>query len=277
MNPLVSVIIPVYNSFLYIESSIRSAIDQTYKNIEIVVIDDGSDEVTKNKIKELSELIDITLIQDNLGPSAARNNGIKHAKGELILILDSDDYFKPTFLEKAVAILNNEDAVKFVSCYLNRFQDEKKGPIIKMDGGPLGHFLFRNASIGNGLFRKEDIVSAGGYDEDMRDGYVDWELILRVLKNGGIVKIIPEPLFMYRSNLKIITNRAKKNRPEILAYIFKKHIDLYKDNFDLFLEFFQREQQLHVSRNNTLLNSLEYKLGTQLLKPIRTIKKIIKL
>jgi len=277
MNPLVSVIIPVYNSFLYIEYSIRSAINQTYKNIEIIVIDDGSDEVTKNKIKELAELVDIILVQDNLGPSAARNNGIQHAKGDLILILDSDDYFKPSFLEKAGDILTNERTVKFVSCYLNRFEGEKIGPTIKMNGGALEHFLFRNASIGNGLFRKDDIVVAGGYDEDMRDGYVDWELIVRVLKEGGIVKIIPEPLFMYRSNLKIITNRAKKKRPEILTYIFRKHADLYKDNFELFLDFFLREQQLHVSRNRTILDSKEYKIGLRILNPIRTIKSILKL
>lgn len=277
MNPLVSVIIPVYNSGDYLEESILSARNQTYKNIEVVVIDDGSNIATKNKLKEIASKIDILLVQENLGPSAARNNGIKNANGNYILILDSDDYYKPTFLEKAIERLENKPNVKFVSCYLNRFEGNKIGPIVKMNGGSLENYLFRNASIGNGLFRKKELVSVGGYDEQMRDGYVDWELILRLLKEkGGEVEIIPEPLFMYRSSLKLITNRAKKKRSEILTYIFKKHSDLYKDNFELLLQFFSKEQQKLISQKKQFSTGLDYKIGNILLSPIRLIKGIFK-
>ena len=272
-RPTVSVIIPVYNSFLYIEKSLKSAINQTYKDLEIIVIDDGSNAETKTKLQELKGSIDVLLSQENKGPSAARNYGIEKAKGDFILILDSDDYFKPTFLEKAISILKECPEVKFVSCFLDRFEGDKIGPIVKMNGGPLHNYLFRNASIGNGLFRRVDIDRAGGYDESMRNGYVDWELMIRVLKEGGEVHVIPEPLFMYRSNLKIITNRAKNKRPEILSYILKKHSDIYKENYDLVIDFFEKEQKKLIGNTSKIHCSKEYKLGRKLLAPFYSIKK----
>lgn len=276
MNTLVSIIIPVYNSHLYIEECLRSARNQSYTNTEIIVIDDGSDYRTKDKLKELKRFIDIHIIQENLGPSAARNNGIRKAKGSYLLILDSDDYFKPTFLEKALSILEKNENVKFVSCYLHRFEKEFISPEIQMNGGTVKDFLFRNAALGNGLFRKCDIDSIGGYDENMRDGYVDWELIIRLLKNGGIAEIIPEALFMYRSSLQIVTNRAKLKRPEILKYIFKKHSDLYQDNFNSLIDFYTREQNQLLSIYAKVLSSKDFRLGRNLLYPIRRLKGIIK-
>ena len=100
--PLVSVVIPTYNSSETILSCINSVFSQTYNNIEIIVVDDGSTDTT---IKLLSDLIigheeKIKLVtQVNAGPSCARNNGISHAKGEYIAFLDSDDEWYPNKIE----------------------------------------------------------------------------------------------------------------------------------------------------------------------------------
>ena len=88
MTGKVSIIIPCFNDADYIEQSVQSAIDQTYQNKEIIVIDDGSDQKTKEVLKKIEPKIDKLIIQENLGVVIARNNGIEAAKGEFILTLD---------------------------------------------------------------------------------------------------------------------------------------------------------------------------------------------
>ena len=119
--PLVSVVIPTYNSSETILSCINSVFSQTYNNIEIIVVDDGSTDTT---IKLLSDLIigheeKIKLVtQVNAGPSCARNNGISHAKGEYVAFLDSDDEWYPNKIEKQVQLFaENKDLVLAGSLY----------------------------------------------------------------------------------------------------------------------------------------------------------------
>lgn len=271
-SPLVSVIIPVYNTASYLRESILSARNQTHTAIEIVVIDDGSNQETKEEIARLQGQIDIVLSQENAGQSTARNKGIKAATGDYILILDSDDYFKPDFVSKALVVLQEKPTVKFVSCYLNRFHENTIGPLVQMEGGTIEEYLFRNASIGNGLFRKKDILAIGGYDQEMRDGYEDWELMIRLLKNGGKAFVIPEALFMYRSSLKLTTHRANTKRPQLLHYIFSKHQELYKDRFGTTLDFFRKEQE-RLSREVVKTKEYkEFKIGAAIVKPLRYLK-----
>ena len=121
--PLVSVVIPTYNSSETILSCINSVFSQTYNNIEIIVVDDGSTDTT---IKLLSDLIigheeKIKLVtQVNAGPSCARNNGISHAKGEYVAFLDSDDEWYPNKIEKQVQLFaENKDLVRD-KCYFSK-------------------------------------------------------------------------------------------------------------------------------------------------------------
>lgn len=90
--PLVSIIIPVYNSVAYIKDSLCSALEQDYENKEIIVVDDGSTDLTLTILKRFEDRITI-LTQRNAGPGVARNRGIQHAKGKYIAFLDADDYW----------------------------------------------------------------------------------------------------------------------------------------------------------------------------------------
>ncbi len=272
MVKCVSVVIPVYNTAEYVEESIKAARAQTYTNIEIIVIDDGSNERTKTVLHQLNKDIDVLISQENAGQSVARNKGIASAKGTYILIQDSDDYFKPSFIEKSVQILDNDATVKMVSCYLNRFDGERQGPIVKMEGGALQNFLFRNACVGNALFRKDDLVAIGGYDETMRQGYEDWELAIRLLKDGGRAHTLKEPLFMYRSSLKYTSKRAQERRPELLSYIFTKHEEVYKNNMEDMIAFFLKELRKVHDQKNSITSSRAYIIGESLLAPLRWIK-----
>ena len=97
-NPLVSIIIPVYNGEDYINDSIKSALEQTYKNIEIIVIDDGSTDKTKKICESFKNKIKY-IFKENGGVSTALNLGIKESKGEYISWLSHDDLYKPSKIE----------------------------------------------------------------------------------------------------------------------------------------------------------------------------------
>ena len=272
-----SVVIPVYNTGVYLEQCILSAKNQTYPSIEIVVVHDGSNNETKQVLHNLKNHIDILLTQENTGQSTARNKGIHAGSGDYILILDSDDYFMPEFVAKAISVLLKKPLVKFVSSYVQRFHENTMGPLVKMEGGSIEAYLFRNASVGNGLFRKNELLEIGGYDQEMREGYEDWEMMIRLLKNGGEAVVLPEALFMYRSSLKFTTHSAKTKRPQLLHYIFCKHPELYENRLETTLDFFRREQE-RLSREITKVQERkEFRIGAAILRPLRFIKKVFAL
>lgn len=122
--PLVSVIIPTYNRASMIQEAIQSAIDQTYPNKQILVVDDGSEDDTALIVKSYPEVEYI--LQAHAGQAAARNNGLKHAKGIYIASLDSDDVWNADFLEKCVRFLE-EQPVDFV--FANWNQDTGTGSV----------------------------------------------------------------------------------------------------------------------------------------------------
>lgn len=112
-TPLVSVIIPAYNAENLIRRAIDSVFSQTYKNFELIVIDDGSTDSTKYLLKEHYDKL-IYLYQDNAGASSARNNGILYSKGELIAFLDSDDLWYPEKLQIQVDAYLKEPEVSLI-------------------------------------------------------------------------------------------------------------------------------------------------------------------
>src|SRR3989337_2792389 len=105
MNSLVSVVIATYNYASFVKEAIESCLKQTYSHIEIIVVDDGSSDDTQTVLTtEFSETI-IPVFQDNQGVSAARNTGLRQAKGEFITFLDADDYFTEDSVEVRLNIL----------------------------------------------------------------------------------------------------------------------------------------------------------------------------
>ena len=109
----ISIIIPTYNSAQYICEAIESVLNQTYKDFEIIVVDDGSTDNTKEVIKPYLNKIKY-IYQQNSGPSAARNRGIKEAKGEYIAFLDADDIWLPQKLELQIKFMEKEKEVGLI-------------------------------------------------------------------------------------------------------------------------------------------------------------------
>lgn len=113
MEPLISIIIPMYNSELYIEKTINSIINQTFENFELLIVDDGSTDSSYEICKKIASKDQriIVFSKTNGGVSSARNFGIDHAKGEWILFIDSDDYINKEYIQSFISHLNNKESL----------------------------------------------------------------------------------------------------------------------------------------------------------------------
>ncbi len=273
----VSIIIACYNDAQYIEQCVHSALNQTYPNKEVIVIDDGSNAETKAILKKLEPVITKLLTQENQGQSIARNNGIRIANGDYILNLDSDDFFESTFCEKAVKKFQEDNAIKIITCQANRFNETGNIDVFVPKGGGLNNFLFANSALGSSMFKKKDWEHTGGYEEKLPIlGFEDWEFYIQILKLGGYAYVIDETLFNYQLRKGSTSNRIRHQRLDKFKLIIGKHRELYIGNFDILLEeLFSRVKKEEFEKiKNT--QRLEFRIGKNILQPFRWIKSIFK-
>lgn len=268
----ISIIIPCYNDHLYLEEAVQSASAQTWENKEIILVDDGSNVETKNVIKSLEYLVDILITQENQGVSAARNNGIKAATGDYILVLDSDDYFDSSFCEKAINNFQTKNEIVLITCYTRWFEETGQFKIFKPLGGKIPHLLFNNIAMGSSIFKKRDWKKVNGYDEQMNLGYEDWEYYIRLHKDGGETYVIPEVLFHYRKKETSRNAIANKHKYELLEYIYLKHADLYKENFEIFVKKILHSLAMEETKNKKIFRSREYEAGKFIVGPAKKLK-----
>ncbi len=192
--PEISVVIPCYNGGAFLPGALASLESQTFRDFEVVVVDDGSDDAETLRLLENLQAPVRVKRQDNMGLAAARNAGMAEAKGRLLLPLDCDDALEPTFLEKARAALDDSGA-DFAFAHL-RMVGDKEGVLEK--GYNRFTQLFLNQLPYSLLMRREIWEGVGGYDETMRRGYEDWEFNIRLGGAGRAGVAVPEPLFVYR-------------------------------------------------------------------------------
>lgn len=276
MKPLLSIIIPCYNDAQYVETAVLSALNQTYSNTELIIVDDGSDSLTKAVLKKIETKITRLITQENQGQSTARNVGIRESKGEYILVLDSDDYFEPSFCEKAINILLENKNIKIVTCFANLIFEKEISYIYKPKGGDKKAFLFSNNALGSAMYKKEDWQISGGYDETMTEGFEDWEFYIRLLQKEGIAHVIEEPLYNYRKRNNTTTQRANAVKYKLLLYLFQKNRELYKMYLDDYVSFLLSKIEKEESEKNKNTQRLEFKIGKAILVPFRWIKSLLK-
>lgn len=134
-EPLVSVVIPTFNKFSSIEMTIESVLRQSYPNIEIILVDNGSTDSTRDLILKISETtnnLNVILLSENLGPSNARNIGIRNSRGRYIFLLDGDDLFHPEKIATQVEFMRlNPEFALSVTSYLISNEDGHRLRLIK--------------------------------------------------------------------------------------------------------------------------------------------------
>lgn len=271
-NPLVSFVIPCFNDFQFVEQSVNSALQQTYRNIEVIVVDDGSNAKTKAVLKTIKPKITRLITQENKGQSTARNIGVANAKGDYIVVLDSDDYFEPTFCEKAIEIIINNAEVKLVTCFVNILDLNGKVTLFEPKGGSVVNFLTTNSALGSLMFRKVDFMFIDGYDESMRKGFEDWEFNLRLLKNGGETYVLKERLFNYRKRRISTTSRANKVKYELTKFIQIKNKAVISEHLETYINEVYAKLELEEQSKIKQQNKIDFKLGKAILKPLRFFK-----
>lgn len=273
--PKVSIVVPCYNQAQYLDESLTSILHQTHTNWECIIVNDGSpdnaEEIARKWEAKDSRFIYVS--QENGGVGSARNLGIETATSDYIIPLDADDKFEATFIEKALDILLNNGEVGVVSSWGMFFTEDRNLQVYKSNAKSIKDLLFCNGvNMGFSLFRKESWEKAGKYDGDSRNGYEDWEFLLRVCALGWKVHIIEEVLFFYRQH--VVSRRREMNlrEKESKKYIYMNNKDIYFKHYEELIDRFLTVADLEKSEMNKFRNTIDYKLGAAILKPMRSIK-----
>ena len=199
MAPKVSIIIPTYNCAHYLSSSIESVLGQTFQDFEIIIIDDGSTDNTKEIVEKYRQDNPDRIryiYQENQGLACARKTGLRQAKGSLIALLDADDQWLPERLEETVRCMETDETIGLVHANIKRVGPD--GAVIDvpkrdqrfLSGDIFDHIFLRKAHIScpTVLFRQSCCDKVGLFDENLaRLGCEDRELWLRISRQYRII------------------------------------------------------------------------------------------
>jgi len=226
---LVSVVIPCFNAGQYLNEAVQSALGQTWTDLEVVIVDDGSTDADTLRLLETVHWPRTRIFhQSNAGPAAARNRAIEEARGEYILPLDADDTIEPRYVEKAVGVLDSRPDVGCVYCKAMKFGAEE-GP---WDLPPyrLAELAVDNVIFVTALFRKDDWRKIGGFDQDLRHGVEDYDFWVKMIASGKDVVQLDEYLFNYRVQEKSRTTKFQKGLGGKVA----TYANIFRNNSDFF-------------------------------------------
>jgi glycosyltransferase involved in cell wall biosynthesis len=221
----VSVIIPCYNDGHFLKSSIKSVLDSTYKNIEVIVVNDGSTDLNTIEILEKLSKDGIKVIsQPNRGLGNARNNGVLASAGIYILPLDADNIITPDFITRAVTIMDKGefDIIHTKPLFFGENFPERQFHTYSFN---LADSLNRNYIDACAVYRKSVWTGVNGYDEGMpHQGNEDWEFWIHCYFKGFKFKFIEEALYGYRiSENSMISQFTQEKYIDNQSYIFLKH------------------------------------------------------
>ena len=230
-QPLVSVIIPYYNQCNTIQETIESVRASDYANVEIVVVNDGSTSPTARKVFDALEGV-VKVDKPNGGLSSARNEGIRRCGGNYFLPLDSDDLIHPQYISKAVAALELNSEIGYLTCYTRNFEalDTPYYPVGYV--AKLMPFMNTSGKCTN-MYRRSVFDQVGGYDECM-NSYEDWDFLISLEAAGIEGDVLPEELFYYRRNYaSMVFSVANPIRANLIQYMMEKHRDVWKKDSEM--------------------------------------------
>ena len=222
---LVSVIIPCHNQGIYLKDALDSVYRQTHQNIEIIIVNDASeDDFTLNKLQELKaeglKIIDI----DVRNPSIARNIGVENCSGNFFVPLDADDILHEQFIEKSLDKILSNSQLAAVSSWTMCFGTEDF--LLKYKSGGIENYIYHTNCTVTALIHKKVWQEVNGYDLNMAEGMEDWDFWLSVTSRGWLVEIIQEPLFFYR-----IKRNSRQTEATLKAEIIREKINIKHEMF----------------------------------------------
>ena len=267
-HPLVSVIIPYYNQGVFLQDALNSLRTQTYQNIEIIIINDGSDDEESVRIFNSLNSSDsscVLISQLNTGPSVARNNAVKLAKGEYLLFLDADDIIHKDAIALCCTSMEKDDAIGVV--YGNYRLFGEKNEIRYQRYFDITKMLRANEIALCSMVRKRVFLDAGGFDAYLsKKGIEDWDFWLTLYEKQWKFCYLDKIMFDVRVHSDSRTfSVANKQIDESVDYVYKKHAVLLSKVFlDLYHE------------NKNLKRTDDYRIGHSILWPFRLAKNILR-
>lgn len=246
MNPpLVSIVIPTYNYGRFLGEAIQSAVAQTYANVEIIVMDDGSTDNTPevaaafgNRIKYIRSV--------NRGVYATRQASLEHVRGEYFLNLDADNRLHPECVAKTLHVIpgSSDPCCAFVYTQHRHFGDNEG--ITRFPSYDLA-LLKRKNYIDMGSLIRTDIVRRFGFDPAFNEGYGDYDFFLTLAENNFYGILLDEPLLDYRIHGASITSSVNKayRQVTIIRRLLDKHRALYSAS--------ERKEALRAAADRVLL------------------------
>jgi len=227
-TPEISIVIPYCNMGVYLPETLRSLMNQTtQRGMEIIIVDDGStDEYSRLVLDYLNRPGLHVLRQENRGVAAARNAGIRQARGRLICCIDPDDCYAPDYLEKAASALDSDPEAGIVATPYELF-DEERG-LVRAERCNFPEMLVENQIMVAAMFRREGWEKAGGYDESL-PSMQDWEFWINVLEQGYRAVALPEVGFYYRVRADSMYQTTRQ--PERFSALYSQYVRKHRDTY----------------------------------------------
>ena len=258
MTPIVSIIVPIYNMEKYLDNCLKSIVNQSYKNIQVILINDGSKDKSEQIAKKYQENDSriILINKENSGVSSSRNMGIDLANGKYIIFVDADDYIEPKMIEIMVNEINKSN-VGLIQCFFKKVKDDniklgdvnkydkieytkqeairsiiyRKNTELKLNRAIWGKIYFTDIIKANNIKFKEDIYM-------FEDGFFN----LQYLKYIDNIKILTTELYAYRQTNTSATKKFDENRARqsslilknLNQYVKQENINYANDEINLF-------------------------------------------
>ena len=230
-------LIPCFNHGQYVDEAVDSVLSQNRRDVEIIIVNDGSTDPTTNDLlhtypRPATRVIEI----EHTGLAAARNRGLREARGRYVCALDADDRLAPGCLDRTTSVLDQHDDLAFVSFWLETFGDEQW--VWRQERCDFPTLLGECTVCTAALVRREAVLAVGGYDEQMPEqGYEDWDLWVSLVARGHVGTIVPEVLFYYRrtaGSMSTVSNVGDAHLT-LMRYLVDKHRDSYSRLKELLL------------------------------------------
>lgn len=197
-SPLVTVLVPSYNYGRFLAEAIDSALEQTYAPIEVLVVDDGSQDDSVQVARRYGDRIRL-LTQENQGLVAVLNRGMREATGTYVTILSADDVFRPTYVARLMQALGENGDAAYAYSAMEYFG--VRTGILRAEPYSAALLLAGNTINACGLMRRSDVLSVGGFDPRLETtAFEEWDFWLRMLEHGKRGVHVNEPLLLYRQH-----------------------------------------------------------------------------
>lgn len=219
----VSVVIPAFNREQTILKCLESVINQTCPAMEILVVDDGSTDNTREIVSGFPSDKVFLLCQQHKGAQAARNKGIINARGEYIAFLDSDDEWMPRMLEETLHCLleNGDDCVVYSDCYVQQENRRSLAQLLDCEGNSYAILLKKSGPTISLLVKKDLLLEIGLLDEKVV-AYQEWDTTIRLAQKAKFVHV-HKPLFVYNLHEGEAISKSGKKDIAGYGYVVRKH------------------------------------------------------